>query len=126
MPLKLVMVAGIDSGVQVAPPFVVAMMLGPARFESNSLTASQVEALLQETDVRFPTFVGTDSNVQLDPPLVVRMTTGFPKLPNPTAMQVLGAAHETPLNPSIAPGMALGVQPNPPFCDIRTVSIPTA
>jgi hypothetical protein len=39
MPLKLVMVAGMGSGVQVVPPSVVPMMLGAALLESNSVAA---------------------------------------------------------------------------------------
>jgi hypothetical protein len=39
IPLKLVMVAGIDSEDQVLPPLVVPIRLGAALFESNSVTA---------------------------------------------------------------------------------------
>ena len=107
--MKFVTTAGKGCSVQTPPPSVVARMLGAAA--PKSLTAWQLAALEQETDVNTPTPAGTLCEVQEDPPSVVLTMTGLPKMPKPTAVQSEGAGQEIPFSPLTPVGIESGVHP---------------
>jgi hypothetical protein len=78
MPVSEVTAAGTDWGVQVLPPFVVAMIAGPGGPEDDKPVAMQWSESEHAIPLKVEMVAGIDSMDQVAPPSVVPMMLGAP------------------------------------------------